>query len=396
MNKVHRWGMVLAFLIMIVCAWTGVRTVFTEDSDATVPAVTGMELVDAVDALQSQGLLAKVDKIDSPQKADTVVSQNLAAGEKVSRGKVIILRVSKGGSIMPMPDVRGLKFEDGVKRLSEAGFKVDRIMRVTDKLKQAGTIIAQNPAAPQQVPANCMVSLLVSTGATGVGGFVSVPDLRGQDIVAATILLEQTGLTMGASADAPSNSVPNGTVLSTKPRANAKVPAGTTVNITLARTPLEGELTQDTPPANDQNNEKAEAVRKVVVRDAEPSSIPTKLPDTPAPAKSDKPAEPAKTPDVKKAETPADKQAQPPKTETPPKTEQPSGPKKTAKVRYQVPPLSKPLSLKIEMTDSAGTRILKDSMANGSEYISMNIQYTGEAKITIYLGGDFVWQDRYN
>lgn len=161
MNKVHRWGMVLAFLVMLVCAWTGFRTVFTEDSDATVPAVTGMDLVDAVDALQSQGLLAKVDKIDSPQKADTVVSQNLAAGEKVSRGKVIILRVSKGGSIMPMPDVRGLKFEDGVKRLSEAGFKVDRIMRVTDKLKQAGTIIAQNPAAPQQVPANCMVLSLI-------------------------------------------------------------------------------------------------------------------------------------------------------------------------------------------------------------------------------------------
>ena len=61
-----------------------------------------------------------------------------------------------------------------------------------------------------------------------------------------------------------------------------------------------------------------------------------------------------------------------------------------------MPPLTKPMSLKIEMTDAAGTRVLKDSMVNGSEYISMNVNYSGEAKITIYLGGDFVWQDRYN
>ena len=30
-------------------------------------------------------------------------------------------------------------------------------------------------------------------------------------------------------------------------------------------------------------------------------------------------------------------------------------------------------------------------MANGSEYISMNVPFTGQATITIYLGGDFVW-----
>ncbi len=61
-----------------------------------------------------------------------------------------------------------------------------------------------------------------------------------------------------------------------------------------------------------------------------------------------------------------------------------------------MPPLTKPLSLKIEMTDDSGTRVLKDGMANSGEYISMNVPYTGEARITIFLGGDFVWQDRYN
>ena len=48
------------------------------------------------------------------------------------------------------------------------------------------------------------------------------------------------------------------------------------------------------------------------------------------------------------------------------------------------------------MADEMGTRVLKDGVAKSGEYISMNVPYSGEARITIFLGGDFVWQDRYN
>ncbi|MCF0247149.1 MAG: PASTA domain-containing protein, partial [Synergistes sp.] len=84
MGKVHRWGMILAFLVIIGCAYIGVKMVFMEDKDSEVPTVTGMQIVDAVDKLQERGLLAKVDKVDSPLPADVVVSQNLAGGEKVA------------------------------------------------------------------------------------------------------------------------------------------------------------------------------------------------------------------------------------------------------------------------------------------------------------------------
>ncbi|MDO5562400.1 MAG: PASTA domain-containing protein, partial [Synergistaceae bacterium] len=174
MSKIHRWGIIIAFVVILICAWIGIRAVFVEEKNASVPLVVGMPLVDAVDELQKQGLLAKVDKIDSPEAADTVISQNLSEGQKISRGKVILLKVSKGGSIIPIPDVRGMKFEDGIKRLSESGFKVSKIIRVTDKLKPAGSIIAQNPSAPQTVPSNTMLSILVSAGATEGSTFVPV------------------------------------------------------------------------------------------------------------------------------------------------------------------------------------------------------------------------------
>ena len=181
MGRIHRWGMLVAFLVIIGCAYLGVKMVFVEDKDVAVPGVTGMQLVDALNALQTRGLLAKVDKVDSSAPEDTVVAQNLSAGEKVSKGKVVLLRVSKGGAAQAIPDVRGLKFEEGVKMLGDAGFKVDRVVRVTDKLTPSGTVIAQNPAAPQRVSSNCMVTLLVSSGAKGENSFVAVPDLRGYE-----------------------------------------------------------------------------------------------------------------------------------------------------------------------------------------------------------------------
>ena len=102
MGKIHRWGMVIAFIVIIASAYLGIKTVFIEDNSATVPNMAGLQLVDAVEALQKEGLLAKVDQVDSPERADNVISQNLPAGEKVSKGKVVIVRVSKGGSVLPV------------------------------------------------------------------------------------------------------------------------------------------------------------------------------------------------------------------------------------------------------------------------------------------------------
>lgn len=396
MGRIHRWGMLVAFLVIIGCAYLGVKMVFVEDKDVAVPGVTGMQLVDALNALQTRGLLAKVDKVDSSAPEDTVVAQNLSAGEKVSKGKVVLLRVSKGGAAQAIPDVRGLKFEEGVKMLSDAGFKVDRVVRVTDKLTPSGTVIAQNPAAPQRVSSNCMVTLLVSSGAKGENSFVAVPDLRGYGQQAAIDMIEQLGLRLGQTTESPSDAVPEGSVLSSRPKAGSRVPAGSLVSLTFARAPLPTDAPPvEAPPANDQDPARAEAVRKVVIKETKPVTIPTKLPARDETQVVEAPAQPAKPAAPAATQTPA-QPAQQQQQSQPQQAAKPSGPQKTAKVRYQVPPLTKPLSLKIELMDDYGTRVLKDGTAKSGEYISMNVPYTGEARVTIYLGGDFVWQDRYN
>lgn len=371
MNRIHRWGMIVAFIVILVSGYFAIKTVFIEDKSATIPKMVGMQLVDAVDALQKEGLLAKIDQVDSPLRADTVVSQNSPEGEKVAKGKVVVLRVSKGGSLMPLPDVRGMKFEEAVSRLNEAGFKVSTVTRVTDKFKPAGTIIAQNPAAPQHISASSMISLLVSSGPTEGGSFIVVPDLRGQTAGLVKEILEQSGLSMGRATESPSLS-PEGTVLSTSPNRGARVQSGTQVNIVIARAPRDGELELQT-----QTPERTEPIRTVVIQD-QPGTAPTQ---TVTPSTPSTPAQTGTTPSTPATGT---------ETATPP-----AEPQKIAKVRYQVPPLTKPMALKIEITDSSGKRALRDSQTSGNEYISMNTPYNKEATITIFLGGEFVWQDHF-
>jgi serine/threonine-protein kinase len=68
---------------------------------------------------------------------------------------------------------------------------------------------------------------------------------------------------------------------------------------------------------------------------------------------------------------------------------------KLARIRYQVPPLARPLQLKIELVDPSGTKVLIEREAKSGEYVSLDAPYSRECAVTIYLGGEFVWQDRY-
>jgi len=68
---------------------------------------------------------------------------------------------------------------------------------------------------------------------------------------------------------------------------------------------------------------------------------------------------------------------------------------KQAKIRYPVPPLSRPLSLEIKATDKRGERTVLNKEVKGGEYIKLDVPYTEELVVTIYLGGEFVWEERY-
>ena len=52
------------------------------------------------------------------------------------------------------------------------------------------------------------------------------------------------------------------------------------------------------------------------------------------------------------------------------------------------------MNLRIELTDPKGKRDILNRQVRSGESVSVQAQYTQECVITIYLGGEFVWQER--
>jgi hypothetical protein len=47
------------------------------------------------------------------------------------------------------------------------------------------------------------------------------------------------------------------------------------------------------------------------------------------------------------------------------------------------------------MVDATGTKHLLSRDVKGGEFISLDAPFVREGVVTIYLGGEFVWQERY-
>lgn len=373
MNRFFRWGILIALLVLVGSGFMAVRIIFSENKSVTMPSLVGIPVEEVGGKLEALGLSARIDWIESEQPSGIVVSQALDPGERLAKGKIVNIKVSKGGFQTQVPDVRGLSFAEAAKTLDLSGFKVGNVLRVTDPLKPAGTVIAQNPAAPAMVSGNRMVGLLISEGGEGRKEMVLVPDLRGQTEKLAREIVQQSNLTVSSVITVESNVVPEGNIVRTQPRAGSRVPFGGAVSLYVARA---GEDTTSNV--------------------AEPPYEPTKTVEAIPPSEPIKAAEePPRPPEKPVVQTvPVVPPPAPQQTEPVPVPEQPVG-KRTAKIRYQVPPLSKSLLLKIEITDQNGSRVLKEQQAKGGEYITIDAPYSGNAGVTVSLGGELVWQERY-
>jgi serine/threonine-protein kinase len=387
-NRLFRWGIVIALLVLIGSGLMAIRLIFVEDKDVEVPSLVGLSLVEATGKLRVEGLVARPDQVDSDQPRDLVVHQSVPPGEKIARGNIINLKVSRGGALIQIPDVRGIEFAEAVRTLDASGLKLGGVLRVPDQLKPAGVVIAQNPAYPAGVISSRMVELLVSEGKTGRAQTVQVPDVRGRDEDMARQILEQSELNVSRVVYIESKMVPSGSVERTQPKAGSRVQSGASLTLYIAKAPVETPQESTPQPFDDTG--------RVQNRDDAQAALPEPTPVQPVPP-------PVLPVDQVVPTTPAQQTTVPviPTSPSPPTRTQTDPPaplanRKAAKLSYQVPPLSRPLALKIEISDANGTRVLRDQQANGGEYISIEAPYSGSANVKVHLGGELIWQEKYD
>ena len=415
MGRLFRWVLLIAVLIIFASGGIAFYTVFISSSgDVTVPPLREMSITDAVAEIERLGLTVKIEQVNSSLPEGRVLAQNPEPGIKARKSKVIILQVSSNSERRPVPDVRGQRLERAKALLQEQGFTVGDIVSIQDRTQQSGAIIAQTPAAPSNVPLSRKIDLLVNDSGAGDDGKLTVPDVFRMSEREAREVLASSKLRVLAVDLVYSPMVDEGLVIGTRPEAGAQIKVGDGIRLKIAsqQKPAGFDVTAAAKqkkeleqPAVDQGT--AAQSGKIVV--SVPGREDVLIGDDPMPDSANT-GDKTVDPNVSVYDQPKGPKVirNPVLPGTPPKdVVQPDSPadgkktadlkpgQKAAKVRYQVPPLAQPLDLKIELADPSGTKVLLNRKAKSGEFVSIEAPYSKECVVTVYLGGEFVWQDKF-
>lgn len=201
--------------------------------DIRVPNVTGLAFDDAVRRLAERGLqgVRGEERFHAASPKGTVLDQNPAAGSRDVEGASIALAVSIGQQSGRVPPLNGLTREDATRALEGAGFDIGD---VTERPSQtpAGQVIDSRPRSGSDATIPGAVALVISAGPT----VVLVPNVTGQPVSQARILIEAAGLLVSEVRTAEGAKVTDeaAVVTGSNPGPGAQVPAGSSVSLQAA------------------------------------------------------------------------------------------------------------------------------------------------------------------
>ncbi len=134
------------------------------------------------------------------------------------------------GGTLNVPDVTGMKVEDAIVRLEEAGLVGIQGEMILDNQFPVGTVVAQNPRPNAVVKYGRHVYLTVCGGEV----LVTVPVLRGRSLRDARFALERNGIVLGEVHYAASDSLPPNTIMGQTLAPGARVKKGATIDVVVS------------------------------------------------------------------------------------------------------------------------------------------------------------------
>ncbi len=132
-----------------------------------VPDISNKTQDDAVKALESLGLVPKVNAVvDDDVSQGNVVSTDPAAGTQVAKGSEIKVYVSSGklDQTIAVPDVAGRSDSDAEAKIIAAGLTVGSKTYQNDTGKTKDTVISTDPLNGVKVAKGTKVNLILSSG----------------------------------------------------------------------------------------------------------------------------------------------------------------------------------------------------------------------------------------
>jgi len=143
---------------------------------------------------------------------------------------IVMPRLIHGVVEVRVPDLTNLKLEEGEKLLGAVGLRLSRAGERFDTTVPRGYIVSQEPPADTPVRGHRSVSVVMSLGEE----FSSVPELFGESVRGARVLLERSGLRAAGITRAPSDEVGDGLVVASDPPAETVLRRGAPVGLLVS------------------------------------------------------------------------------------------------------------------------------------------------------------------
>ncbi|WP_217177006.1 Stk1 family PASTA domain-containing Ser/Thr kinase [Streptomyces sp. AC495_CC817] len=184
----------LAVLLASVLFW--VITISNAPNDTpttsrTVPDIVNVSSERAQEELGKLDLTANLVLESSTDIAEgNVIRTDPEAGTAVAKGDSITVYVSSGKKTVVVPTLEGLSLSAAKEALTSAGLQLGTVIQRNDKDLAADTVIEASEKAESEVAPKTAVNLVVASGK------VTLSDVTGWTMDAATTQLEQLGLTV--------------------------------------------------------------------------------------------------------------------------------------------------------------------------------------------------------
>lgn len=167
-----------------------------------------------------------------------VISVDPPSGTLVQKGSTVKYTVSKGPAPpkeVTVPDVSGLTIPEASARLEQAGLKLGSTTEQFSDSVPTGMVISQSPAAGQKVKEGSTVNITVSKGPQK--NKVSVPYVIDMNQSTAVSTLSAAGLLTTVTEVVTADPTKVGKVISQNPASGTLVDEGSTVSITVGKSP---------------------------------------------------------------------------------------------------------------------------------------------------------------
>ncbi|HXW47160.1 MAG TPA: Stk1 family PASTA domain-containing Ser/Thr kinase [Streptosporangiaceae bacterium] len=217
---------VLVALVVAVVAWWVAAGRYEP-----VPSVVRLSVASARAELTDAGLVVVLGKARHSNTVPdgSVIATYPAAGTRVTHGQHVTLVPSLGAVLITMPNVTGQTVQQAEAALKAAGLKAATPTQQATAGIPAGIVIATNPNAYQQWPANKPVQLVVSAGPP-------LPNFVGQQLSAAEAAAQQGGYTIDPQT-VSNSSQPADTIISQSPQPGTPISGGEVVVVQVSPGP---------------------------------------------------------------------------------------------------------------------------------------------------------------